>query len=145
MVDILPAFNVNAGEDMITWSGEPVVLDATVQDGVSVASYSWTAIPPDGVSFSNPAGEDTTVTITKTTDNPSTVRMRLDVNDGVNDPVSDVIASDVYDDACKATRLGLGIEGKYDLNGNCITDMADLATAISTWLNDNSLTVPVIK
>jgi len=145
MAEIMPAYKVNAGGDMITWSGQQVELDATVQDGVSVTSYSWTAIPPDGVVFSNPTGQDTNVTITKTTDNPSTVRMRLDVNDGVNDPVSDVIAIDVYDDACKATRLGLGIEGKYDLNGNCITDMADLATAISTWLNDNSLTVPVIK
>jgi hypothetical protein len=110
-----------------------------------VTSYLWTAIPGDGAVFSNPTGEDTTVTITKTTDNPSVVYVRLAVNDGVNDPVADIAVIDVYDDACKATRIGLGIKGEYDLNGNCVTDLADFAAAALTWLNDNSLTAPVIK
>jgi hypothetical protein len=71
--------------------------------------------------------------------------VRLTVNDGVNDPVADIAVIDVYDDACKATRIGLGITGKYDLSENCVTDLADLAGVAFTWLNDNSLTVPVIK
>jgi len=109
MVEILPAYSVNAGDDMITWSGEPVELDATVQDGVTVVSYAWSAIPDDGVVFSDETVEDPNVTITKGPGDMASVFVRLTVDDGVNSPVSDTIVIDVYDDACKATRLGQGI------------------------------------
>jgi hypothetical protein len=59
-------YSVDAGEDMITWSGEPVELDAVVQD-ITVESYAWTADPDAGVGFSSETVEDPTVTITKPT------------------------------------------------------------------------------
>jgi hypothetical protein len=59
--------------------------------------------------------------------------------------VTDSVTIDVYDDACKATRLGLGIQGKYDLSGNCITDLPDLALIAAKWLDDKGLTAPVPK
>ena len=145
MAELLTPYSVNAGPDMVTWSGESVVLDATVQEDITVTSYSWSAEPADGIVFDSNTIEDPTVTITKATDNPSTVRLRLTVNDGVNEPVTDSIFIDVYDDACKATRLGMGIMNKSDLDGNCITGLEELTMAAMNWLKDNSLTEPITK
>ncbi len=62
----LPIESVDAGEDMVTWSGQAVLLDATVvDDGVSPLTYAWSADPADGVVFSDAGAEDPSVTITK--------------------------------------------------------------------------------
>ena len=75
-----PPSSVDAGDDMITWSGEPVPLDATVvDDDASPLTYLWTVDPVEGVvvAFSDPSIEAPTVTITKVpflvpfVDNPS--------------------------------------------------------------------------
>jgi hypothetical protein len=146
MVEILTPYSVHAGDDMITWSGEPVELDATVQEGVTVVSYAWSAHPNDGVVFSDETVEDPTVTITKDTDNPSTVKLTLTVNDGENPPVTDAMTIDVYDDACKAAiGKGLAADNPGDFDGNCITSFADLAVMATKWLNDTGLTGPVAK
>ena len=48
-----PLSSVDAGPDMITWSEEPVDLDATVEDdGASGLSYAWTLDPPVGTDIS---------------------------------------------------------------------------------------------
>jgi hypothetical protein len=62
----LPLESVEVGPDMITWSGEPIQLDATVvDDGASELSYLWTASPDYGVVFDpDEYAEDPTVTIT---------------------------------------------------------------------------------
>ena len=65
MAELLTPYSVDADVDMITWSDEPVELDATVQDGVTVTSYAWSAAPADGVVFDSNSIEDPTVTITK--------------------------------------------------------------------------------
>ncbi len=61
-----PPESVDAGENMITWSGEGVDLDATVvDDGVSDLTYAWSSDPAEGVVFSDETAEDPIVTITK--------------------------------------------------------------------------------
>ena len=65
MADLLTPYSVDAGDDVITWSGRPVELDATVQEGVTVTSYAWSAEPNEGVVFSDETIEDPDVTITK--------------------------------------------------------------------------------
>jgi hypothetical protein len=148
MADLLQAYSVNAGDDMITWSGEPVDLDATVEEGVTVLSYAWSATPAVGVVFDpNEFVEDPTVTITKDTDDPSPVKLTLEVDDGINPPQSDIIMIDVYDNACKAARIGLSLaaENPTDLSGNCITELTDLAALLAGWLVDTGLTAPVPK
>jgi len=65
MLELDAPFSVDAGADMVTWSGEPVRLDAAVQDGVAVSSYAWAAEPSDGVVLNSDSVEDPTVTITK--------------------------------------------------------------------------------
>jgi hypothetical protein len=59
--------SADAGPDWITWSGQAVQLDATIDDdGVSALTYTWSADPNDGVVFDpNEFVEDPTVTITK--------------------------------------------------------------------------------
>ena len=72
-VDDAPPSSVDAGVNMITWSGEPVSLDATiVDDGVSALTYLWTAVPADGVVITedginpdNTATKEAKVTIDK--------------------------------------------------------------------------------
>ena len=146
MVELLTPYSVDAGDDMITWSGRAVQLDATVQDGVTVVSYAWKADPNDGVVFDSNSIEYPTVTITKATDNPSTVTLRLTVDDGENPPVTDAVRINVYDDACLAAKAaGLGADNPGDFDGNCITGFEDLAEAAAKWLTGNALTAPVAK
>ena len=105
-----------------------------------------TADPDDGVVFSDETVEDPSVTITKDTDDPSTVRLTLTVNEGENPPVTDAVTIDVYDDACKATiGKGLVADNPSDFDGNCITDLEDVAAMALAWLNYNGLTEPVAK
>ncbi len=83
--DLAPS--VDAGIDMITWSGGAVQLDPTVvDDGASDLTYAWSAYSPDGVVFSDPgpAAEAPTVTIDK-----SGFLTTLIVNRGFESPALD--------------------------------------------------------
>jgi hypothetical protein len=144
--------DVNAGDDMITWSGEPVTLDPNVveKEGSDWTNltYAWSADPLDGVEFSDPDALAPTVTITKATDNPSTVTLTLAVNNEgrVEPPVTDTMTIDVYDDSCLAAiDLGLAVIDPTDFDANCITNLADFAEMALTWLDDYTLTAPVVK
>jgi hypothetical protein len=62
--------SVGVGNDMITWSGQAVQLESSIDDdGTSELTIGWTANPDGGVGltveFSDPNAEDPTVTITK--------------------------------------------------------------------------------
>jgi len=147
MAEMLAPYSVSAGADMITWSGEPVELDATVQDGVTVTSYSWSANPADGVVFDSIIIEDPTVTITKASGDAVTVRLTLTVNDGENPPVTDTMTIDVYDTPCLAARIGLDLatDNPTDLSGDCVTSLEDIAALAAAWLDDYEITEPVEK
>ena len=61
----LPPSSVDAGVDMITWAGQPVDLDPTIEDdGVSPLAYLWTADPALGVAFDSDSIANPIVTIT---------------------------------------------------------------------------------
>ena len=147
MAEMLTPYSVDAGASMITWSGQPVELDATVQEDITVTSYLWSAEPADGVVFSATDIEDPTVTITKATLNPSPVTLTLTVNDGINIPVTDRMTIDVYDTPCLAARIGLdlAVENPTDLSGDCITSLEDIAALAAAWLDDAGLAAPVPK
>jgi hypothetical protein len=145
---------VDAGVDMITWSGQVVQLDPNVVnndpcDPQTPLTYLWTAAPDDGVEFDpNEFVEAPAVTITKATDDPSIVTLTLAVNNvgSGRDDVVDTMTIDVYDDACAAAiGKGLTADNPTDLDRNCITNFDDFALMATTWLDDNSLTVPVPK
>jgi len=143
---------VDAGISMITWSGQPVQLAPDVVnndpcDPQVPLTYLWTADPAAGVVFDpNAYIEDPTVTITQATDNPSTVTLRLTVDDRVHPTVQDTMAIDVYDDACQAA-IGMGLAADYpaDFDRNCVINFDDFALMATAWLDDNSLTEPVPK
>jgi hypothetical protein len=86
-----PTFpTVDAGEDMLTWSGEPVELDPNVVNNdpcepQAPLTYLWTANPATGVVFDPGAEvEDPNVTITK----PATVTTTVSItNPGFESPV----------------------------------------------------------
>ena len=159
MAELLTPYSVDAGDNMVTWSGESIDLDATVENGVTVTSYQWSAITQDPnvvVEFSpaaNPSDpntsnvEDPTVTITKlVSGGAAEVMLKLKVEDGVNTPVTDSIRIDVYDNACLAS-IGEGIGQGYpgDFDQNCVIDTRDAAILASKWLNDRGLTQAVPK
>ena len=139
---------VDAGVDMVTWSGEEVQLAPTVTNNDPLEpslTYSWTAEPDDGVVFSATDIEAPTVTITKATANPSPIKLKLAVTLEDVDTVSDFMTIDVYDDSCKAST-GNGYEyGVTDFDGDCITRLGDLAVMAKAWLVDYSLTGPAEK
>jgi len=149
MIDILVDPNapeINAGVDKITWSGEPVIMDPNIAEREGSdwtnLTYKWTAVPDTGVVISNDQIAAPTVTITKATDNPSTVALVLEVNNaGRAEPgVKNAVMIDVYDTGCKsAIGKGLSAEHPTDIDGNCITDIADFAELALQWLNSEVL------
>jgi len=143
IIELSAAFSVDAGDDMISWSGQPVELDATVEEGVTVVSYAWSAESPDPdnttVVFDSTSIEDPTVTITKTAGDPVSVALKLTVNDGESPPVTDIMTIKVYDDACKAANAdGMHKYDSTDLNKDCITNFEDFA--LMAWLYDYTIT-----
>ena len=142
---------VDTGVDMITWSGQPVQLAPTVvnnQPGKDL-TYAWSANPLDGVQFSATDIEDPTVTITKTTENPSVVTLTLSVNNSgepAGHAAQDTLTIDVYDDQCIATiSFEPNLLDATDLNEDCVTDFWDLIIMAQTWLVDYTATEPIAK
>jgi len=143
---------VDAGVDMITWSGESVLLDPTVVNNsnpVTALTFEWSAYPAGGVVFTPNANvEDPNVTITKATDNPSVVTLTLAVNNegsGKYD-VIDTMMIDVYDDACKAANADGTLEyDSTDFNRDCITNFEDVVEMVAAWLIDYTATVAIVK
>ena len=149
---ILPPYLVDAGIDMITWSGEPVQLApavVSINGGALPAglTYAWHAEPEAGVVFSATDVQSPAVTITKAAGEALTVTLTLAVSDGVTLPSEDTITIDVYDDACKAAiGKGLQAENRGDIDGDCTTDIDDLAPMAQKWLTENmGLPGPVPK
>ena len=153
--------SVYAGIDMITWSGQVVELDPNIVEKTGSdwtnLTYLWTAEPngigdPDlDVAITNADTENASVTITKTapTGDATVVTMTLAVNaesrEG-EDPVTDFMTIDVYDDACTAAiGKGLAADNPTDFNENCITDFGDVAMLAAKWLTDHAFTEPVAK
>ena len=150
--------DVDAGADMITWSGQPVQLDPTVvnndvNEPQGTLTYAWSAFPADGVVFNPAAGDPNTsaaeapeVTITKATANPSPVTLTLAVTlEGVG-TLSDTMTIDVYDDACLAAKATGTVEiDSTDIDADCITGLADFAVVAADWLIDYEITEPVEK
>jgi arylsulfatase A-like enzyme len=143
----------DAGVDMITWSGEPVQLTPTVVNingGAPPAGliYAWSADPDAGVVFSATDVQAPTVTITKAAGDPLSVTLTLSVSDGVTAwPLVDTVTIDVYDDACQAAiGKGLRAENRGDIDGNCKTNLEDLAELAQKWMTESTgLPGPVPK
>jgi len=152
LAEMITPYFVDAGDNMVTWSDEPVDLDASVYGDVTVTSYEWTAEPADGVVFTpNDGGdgstcsvEDPSVTISKPVGGPVTVALKLTVDDGVNPPVSNTITIDVYDTGCDAT-IGEGLKMAYDFDEDCEIGLGDLAIVIEKWLTSTASPGPVKK
>jgi hypothetical protein len=142
---------VDAGADVISWSGQAVQLDPNVvnnSDPVTDLTYAWSADPVDGVVFSATDVEAPTVTITKATDNPSVVTVTLAVNNvgSGKDDMTDSMMIDVYDDSCLAAQaVGPVAFDITDIDENCVTAFPDFALMAMTWLDDYTLTGPVAK
>jgi len=151
--------SVDAGADMITWSGQAVPMDPNVVNNDTTEpqgalTYLWTAEPngigdPDlDVAITDADTENASVTITKTapTGDATLVTMTLAVTLEGKDPVTDTMTIDVYDDACLAAEAaGMLVLDPTDLDGNCITNFEDFAVMATTWLVDYTLTGPVVK
>ena len=136
----------DAGDDMITWSGQPVNLDATViDDEASAVTIAWSAEPVDGVVFSDETAEAPTVMITKATLDPSVVMLTVLVHDDVSSD-EDTMTIDVYDNSCLAAIIGLGQEyDPGDIDADCDTDLADFAAMTEEWLVYSELEGSIVK
>jgi len=148
--------SVDAGPDMISWSGATVGLNPDVvnndNEPQGTLTYLWTASPdvigdPDlDVIITDAHTENASVTITKTPTGAATiVTMNLDVTLEGKDPVTNSMKIDVYDDACLATKAaGPVVIDETDIDGNCITNFKDFALFVLTWLDDYTLTGPIL-
>jgi hypothetical protein len=144
--------SVDAGVDMITWSGQQVQLDPNIveKEGSDWTNLTcaWSADPEDCVEFSYPNALAPMVTITKSTGNPSIVTLTLAVNNEgrVEPPVTDTMTIEVYDDSCLAAKAVGPVElDPTDIDGDCITAFEDFALMAITWFDDYSLKEPVPK
>ena len=151
--------DVDAGADMITWSGGAVPMDPNVvnndtNEPQETLIYEWTA-EPNGigdpnldVAITDADTEDAAVTITKTapTGDATVVTMTLAVTLEGKEPVTDTMTIDVYDDSCLAAKAVGTVElDPTDIDENCITNFGDFAVMAPTWLDDYTLTGPVAK
>jgi len=153
--------SVDAGVNLITWSGQTVQLDPNVVEAPGSDwtgfTYLWTA-EPNGigdpnldVAITGATTEDASVTITKAepTENATIITMTLAVGNAGNpsgDPVTDSMKIAVYDDACLAAKAaGPVVIARTDFDENCITDFKDFAVMATTWLDDYTLTSAVAK
>ena len=154
---------VNAGKDVITWSGKDVTLDPNVinnHESYAGLTYLWTANDPNNtftIVFDHPVNpadpnssdvEAPTVTITKAPGAALTVTLTLAVNNvGSTKPdETDTMTIDVYDDSCLAAKAADPVElDSTDLNADCITDLKDLALLAPKWLFDYALTAPAAE
>ncbi|UCG47627.1 MAG: hypothetical protein JSU94_19345 [Phycisphaerales bacterium] len=151
--------DVDAGDDMITWSGRIVQLDPNVVNNDTAEpqgtlTYLWTA-EPDGigdpnldVEITSADTENPSVTITKAvlSGNVTVITMTLAVTLEGKDPVIDTMTIRVYDNSCLAAiDLGLALFDPTDIDGDCITNFTDFALMVVTWLGDYSLTEPAAK
>jgi len=137
---------------MMTWSNNPVGLDATITDsGLSPLTYGWTAVP-DGIGDPNiivdfdSGAEDPVVTVTNLTEGKVTVVMTLTAFDDANpDEIAEAsVEIDVYPNACEMAIIGLGTPvAATDLNRDCITNLLDFAEMASAWLDDYAATEAV--
>jgi hypothetical protein len=145
---------VDAGDDMITWSGEPVTLNATVTNNTNPIMdllYYWTADAASladtnlTIVITNADQENVTVQVTKTFDTGDAVIVTMtlacnNVGSG-KENVTDTVTIDVYDDACKAANAdGMHKYDSTDLNKDCITDFEDFALMATAWLYDYTIT-----
>ena len=142
--------NVDAGVDMISWSGQGVTLDPSFVEGYTPISYAWTTNAPAGFTVEwDPSNivEAPTVTITKDapTGDVTIVQVTLTADDGTG-PEPDTMKIDLYDDNCQAAKATNTAElDPTDFDDNCITNLADFAVLAADWLVDYELTEPVIK
>ena len=151
---------VNAGVDMISWSGEPVSMVATIidhSDPVTALTYAWAADVASladanlTIAITDADQEDSTVEITKTadTDDATVVTLTLAANNvgSGKDDVIDTMTIDVYDNSCEA-KIGAGQVVTFDptdVTLDCITDIEDLARLVAAWLVDYTLEEPVVR
>ena len=152
--------SVDAGPDMIGWSGQevplnPDIIEAPGSDWTSL-TYLWTA---DAASMADPNltvvitdadQKNASVTITKTapTGDATVVTMTIAVNNEgrVEPPLTSTMTIDVYDNACLAAKATGTVEtDPTDVDENCITNLADFAVLVEDWLVDYEITGPVIK
>ena len=133
---------------MMTWSDNPLTLEATVTDsGLSELTYGWTA-EPDGIGDPNltvgfdAGAEDPEVAVTNLTGSMVTVTMILTAFDAANPEIAEAsVEIDVYPDACEMAKNGLGTPvAATDFNADCITDLLELVEMISAWLDDYAAT-----
>ena len=144
---------VEAGNDWVTWTGEPVILDATVTEQPDSdwtnLTYTWTANPADGVVITpNADPADPTITITKAapTGDATVVTLTLTVGSEGKEPRKASVNIYVYDDACKAAvGAGLAEIDPSDFNADCITNIKDVAMMAAEWLVDYSITEPSVN
>jgi hypothetical protein len=144
------SFAVDAGADMATWSGQPVVMNP-VLEGAGAPSVTWTA---DAVSLADPNlvieitnadQADASVVITNldpTAEPVKTVTMTLDAATQYTGDV-DTMTIDVYENPC-AAAYGLDLIGPANIAGDdCVTNLVDLALMASYWLEDTTPLAPV--
>jgi hypothetical protein len=128
----------------MTWSDNPVTLDATITDiGISKVTYGWTAEPngigdPDLTVDFVATDKSPVVKITNNTGSKVRVTMTLTAFDDANPEVAEAsVEIDVYNDACHMAKQGEKITIPLgDVNKDCITDLLDLAEMAVTWLDD---------
>jgi len=151
--DDTPPANVSTGANMITWIGKEVDLTGTYDDdGKSPVKETWRSSDP-GVVFSpsDDGGATANSRIATATINAAgPVTLTFEVDDELNDPVTDDMTVTVYEDACEAARVGGNRAGDYpgDVTGpdgapDCVIDFKDFAVLAAEWLNDYTLAGPV--
>ena len=153
----------NNPNTIASWPGAVAPMSVTVTDtGSSAVSYTYSATEPnllfdDGVTVANPLTTSSSAVGVSIDWNPGgTHTLTVEAHDAANplDVATATTQIRFFDDACNATRSGLGADlaGDYpgDIaldaelypNSRCVIDLQDIALLVADWLADYAYDAP---
>jgi len=127
----------------VTWKNVPIQLNSTVtDDGVTPVDFLWEADDPNAVFSPSATDEDPTVTVDYAS---GLFNVTVTVGDGTYpDADSASVELDCRQDACAASRLGLGLDIGADIDEDCAVGLPDIVLLAAKWVSEYAAPAPFI-
>ncbi len=127
----------------VTWKNVPIQLNSTVtDDGATTVVFLWESDDPNAVFSPSVIVEDPTVTVNYAS---GPFNVTVTVGDGTYpDADSADVELDCRQDACAASRLGLGLDTAADIDEDCAVGLPDIAMLAAKWLSEYAAPIPFV-
>lgn len=132
--------------DLVTWVGYATPVSISYDDdGVSAVTHTWTADDPVVTFDAATSSTASTFATASALPEENPVTITVTVKDGPNPAESKTLELWIYADACQAAAEGLELYNDHDIDNNCEINSVDFASFVEAWLDDYSLTAPILE